>query len=284
MKVIARWIGRGICLAGIMFFFLYSWLNYEKARDLDQNITIQLTDKGLNIQEIQQMISKEKTAETEVIFDFTAWAEEKQVRVSDLTTGRMTSVNVMKIYGSSELLLPYGRILHEEDIQGCLIGKATAKKLFGTSDAIGFTVCYNGIELVVRGVIEEPEELLVMQASIFPQTQFDHIALRRDNTFQIKQKAERFLTKYNLNGKLLRWDYYGELSWIEELIPGKWSDFEGWKEKIALMKQDYALLSSVQKSTIEVTYCNHCSNGQKGILLGILLLLISYIFKDYLKG
>lgn len=273
MKKITRWISWGIHLALAVFFLWYGAFSYQKAGELEKNITILLAENGLSVSEVQKMAASLEVDEVEETTNFTAWTEEKQARINDQTTGRTVVVNTLLIHGSSELLLPYGRILHSEDTQGCLIGAGIAEKLFGTHDAIGFTLCYNGTEFVVRGVITTPENLLVVQAGAFQVVEFDHITMRRSGKLQIKQAAEKFLAKYNLAGQLLRFDYYLDQSWLEELIPGKWSDLDGWKEKIALKKQDFSLLSTTSKSTIEMTYWTRCQNGRWSTILGIVLLL-----------
>lgn len=105
----------------------------------------------------------ETELEQEEPVGFTAWEEESDQRITDGEGLRSASASLLRIFGTSEYLLPYGKILQASDKEGCLIGEKTAQKLFGSGKAEGLMVLCGGRELVIRGVIKEPEEILVFQ-------------------------------------------------------------------------------------------------------------------------
>lgn len=197
---------------------------------------------------------------------FTVCGKLRDVTVTDPDMGRTVQADVLVFDGSSERVLTLAPVLEEGDCRGCLIGIDTAWELFGSTEVTGDKICVGNSMRTIRGVMKLPESGVVC---VNPQDingvkgddeekdetpYYDRITIDSPNTAD----AEAFLMQSNLNGKELRMDYLKDLCWLTELVPGKWSDFSGWKENIKRKKQDFTLLSQVQKNSIELCCENQC--------------------------
>ena len=157
------------------------------------------------------------------------------------------SIVILTICGSSEYLFPYGKVLHQEDKEGCLIGKKTAEKLFGSHKAEGLVLKYNNKEFQVRGVFNKPEEILVIQKREEMEGRLNRVTVKKERGKTAAETARLFGDTYGIYGEVLRWDYYQSLTWILEMIPGKWSDFEGFRKNLESKKEEFRILSYVEK-------------------------------------
>ena len=70
----------------------------------------------------------------------------------------------------------------------------------------------------------------------------------------INRTAAEFISRYGLDGQILHYEYKRNLSWFTDLIPGKWSDFSGWKENMKTLQSDEKILKQCEKSTVESLY------------------------------
>ena len=61
-------------------------------------------------------------------------------------------------------VLPWGKNLPESDTAGCIIGASLAEQLFGGTEVEGQQILYNGRELAVRGVVKEPQNIMLCQS------------------------------------------------------------------------------------------------------------------------
>lgn len=233
-----------------VFFFAMCSIYAKRALPLAKNVSLVCKEPGITAGEVAQI--RENEQETEGGRTFTAWSEKRQVVVSDAEGIRSVRTNVVEINGTSELLFPYGRVLNEEDGAGCLIGIETAKELFGSGDVIGVALCYGEREYTVRGILHTPAELLVVEGTEETDV-FERITVGTREDRSKKFTGERFVSEYWLEAELLRYDLFsGER--FAELIPGKWSDFSGWKENLEEFAEDFCRLVSTEKSGIEMVY------------------------------
>lgn len=68
---------------------------------------------------------------------------------------------------------------------------------------------------------------------------YDKISLLyTDKSKAINRTAAEFISRYGLDGQILHYEYKRNLSWFTDLIPGKWSDFSGWKENLKTLQSD----------------------------------------------
>ena len=144
--------------------------------------------------------------------------------------GRNADTNVIAVCGPSYCLLPFGKNLAAEDLSGCIVGKSLAEKLFGSSQAKGQEISWRDRKWKVRDVVCEPSDFVMVQASgIIGEVSFDRISIIPEEKEDRLLVGERFISQYGIFGHMLRFDYLYRLSWLKEMVPGEWSDFEGWR-------------------------------------------------------
>lgn len=194
---------------------------------------------------------------------FTVWGELADRHISDPDLGRSVKADVIILRGDCELILPQTAVLASEDEKGCLIGEKTAWELFGSTKVVGDEVCIGTEARSIRGVVHRPEEGVIVMGSLKGGTEdtgkeeapcYDRVTLSSKKAAD----GEAFLMQNGLEGAVLRFDYLRNLSWISGLVPGKWSDFSGWKRNYENMKQDVDRMMRVHKNSLEVCYEKQC--------------------------
>lgn len=254
----------GLALAGILMY--NGSLDRKKAAALEQDAALSLA-VPINRETLEQMIFTEAGQEDTV--SFTVWAQEENKTIEAEGFGRKKQADVLWICGSSQLLLPYGKILSPEDPAGCLVDEKTAFDLFGSRQVEGSRVTVDGRTWVVRGVFPSPGKLLILQDSREgEEITWDRITVCRKPGQSVRSAGEDFLVRHGMDGTLLRWDFYQDLSWLGELVPGKWSDFSGWSENIREKSQELRQLLQTEKSAVELEYLRLYRSGSWAIFAG----------------
>lgn len=253
-----------LALAGIL---MYSGArDRKKAAALEQNAVLTLASP-VDRETVKQMRLTE--AEQEKGVSFTAWAQEENKTVNAEATGRTKQVDLLWICGSSQQLLPYGAILNPEDDQGCLLDEETAAALFGSSQVEGMSLQVEGREWVIRGVFPSPRKLLILQDTREGEgIAWNRITVSPKPGQSVRSAGEEFSVRHGITGTLLRWDFYQNLLWLGELVPGKWSDFSGWSENIREKSQELRYLLQTEKSVMELEYLKLYRFGNGAILAG----------------
>ena len=201
----------------------------------------------------------------------TAWTEQKQEIVADSFSGRNSKTNIIAIYGSSHCLLPFGKNLSAEDPDGCLISQSLAEKLFGDSPAENQQIIWNDNSWTVRGVIPLSAHCLIVQtANRTIDLSYNRISIPLDNKKSRQISSENFMLQNSLSAHLLRLDYLYQWSWIQELIPSQWSDFDAWKQNWTEQIQAAELVKHTERSTLETVGLETEHHGNCFLLIGLL--------------
>lgn len=226
--------------------------------DATGSMTIYL-ETPLSEQDLHALRKRENSME------FTAWGEHLDVTVADPDLGRRIQTKVLVLDGSSELVLPLAPVLAAGDTGGCLLGEETAWELFGSTQVTGEKVLIGNEPRVVRGVVGFPQFGVMLGGNVKGITGTE---TSTDKEFQYYNRitveggkvsdAEEFLMMNGLDGEVLRLDYLRRLHWITELVPGKWSDFSGWKNNITKKKEGFGLISRISKNSVELYYERQC--------------------------
>lgn len=214
---------------------------------------------------------REEEAQCEEPLGFTAWSQREET-VMALDGCRRTQAAVVRICGSSEYLIPYGKILQEGDEEGCLIGRKTAETLFKSHNVTGLSVSCGGREYVVRGVLSASEELLVIAGE---ETEaYDHITLdiRGGNE---RTAAEKFLARHGLSMQCMNWAGFRKTFSLTELLPGSWSDFAGWKQNFAAWREGVRQQEKIVPSVFELEAEEKKNMAVGALALGALLFVYS---------
>lgn len=264
----------GLVLAGGLMY--HGTLNTQRAAALEQNAVVAL-DAPLGEADVKRMRETEETQEEAVTF--TAWAQEENKSVKAEASGKTAQTDLLWINGSSHLLMPYGRILNQHDPEGCLLDEGTAAALFGSTKVEGMRLLVDGQPWVIRGVFTSPQKLLILQDSRKgKEAVWDRITVSLKQGQPIRAAGEEFMVRHGIAGTLLRWDFYQKLSWLWELVPGKWSDFTGWSENIQEKFREHRRLLQIEKSAIELEYLKLCRYGSWEALAGGLMAFAQLLF------
>lgn len=276
LKGIAR---NGISVCGIVFALIFLMLGRywsEKGEPYVKNLTIQEEGQKIEAAWLRSglcsvMQGEDAENEEQTKYTFAAW---KQLKKEAVTTelGRKNSyVDVLAIYGSSHCILPIGKNLSVEDHSGCVIGRELAEELFGGTQLEGSSIRWREREWVVRGVIEEPSDLLVVQASdIMEDISFDRINLVAKEGQDKRQLEEEFVGSAGLSAHALRWDYLYGLHWLREIIPGKWSDFAAWEQNFKTYQEAVNEAKMAERNSVEELGLECKKKGGVFTVLGIL--------------
>lgn len=231
-----------------------------RADGVSQGVTLHL-ETPLSEDDAQELFDRECLQEDAA--SFTVWGELAGQRVSDPDLGRYTQADVLVMTGSPQIVLAQANGLLEGDRTGCLIGEETAWKIFGSTGVVGDDINIGRETRTIRGVIHQPKSGVIVAGSLKEITEhaqneklccYDRITLSSGKAAD----GEAFLMKNALEGEVLRFDYLRNLTWISELIPGKWSDFSGWKQNYKRKQQDFDRILQVHKNSLEVCYEKQC--------------------------
>ncbi len=255
------------------FFAGRSSMEQTQAQPPGNSISLACVSRGITGAELSEIRRSEERKVRQVMI--TAWSEKAAGIVSRPDGTRSIASRVLEINGSSELLLPYGRILQQGDSVGCLLGKETAEKLFGSRDVDGLSLRYGERELTVRGVFDAPGEMVVVAADSDSEC-FGRIAMRSAQQLPEGLAAGRFIAEYGLDARQVRYDIFGA-DYLQGMIPGKWSDFDGWKKSFGRMREDIGFLLRVEKGGVELWYME-CRGRAAACALAAVLLLLTQEF------
>lgn len=260
-----------------------------------QNLTLQSEEDGFSAQWLQSALSEEAVQEEEgeptaQKNTFAAWREWKEETVSGQSSGRNSSGDVIALYGSSHCLIPFGKNLTSSDKEGCIIGKNLAEELFGDFPAEGQKIIWRSGTWTVRGVIQEPASLLIVQANGLSnwteELSLNRISISVKDGDDRRLIGENFILQNNLSARILRWDYLHGLSWIWEMVPGTWSDFDGWKQNFQNHGKAVKLAKNTAKSSFEAFGLECQKKGGRYAVCGVFLLiggLVLFPLKNWAK-
>lgn len=265
-----------ICIVAALIFFVLGRRWSEKGESYVKNLTIQENGQGMDGSWLRSAMQSEQLKYT-----FAAW---KQLRKEVVTTelgSKCSNVDVLAVYGSSHCIFPIGKNLSVEDPGGCIIGRKLAEELFGGTQAEGSTIRWREREWVVRGVVEEPSDLLMVQASdMGDEISFDRISLVVKKGEDKRQMEEAFVGSTGLSAHALRWDYLYGLNWLQEMIPGKWSDFAGWGKNFETYREAVSSAKKAERTSVEEMGLAYKKKGERFAVVGILfgIVGVGYLF------
>ena len=268
-----------LCLFAAGFFGVQSFKAGEKADSLWQNVTICMAEE-LSVEDVGNLWDKVSDAAAEddgKAFGFNAWKEQIDQTVTDPDLGRSVQTHVVSLYGSSESVLPVAPVLDADDAAGCLVAKNTAWQLFGSTDVVGQTICVDTNVYTIRGIVMIPATGVYVQIrgneSVHKQMRFNRLTLGVADT----ESGNQFLSEYALSGRVIRSDNLLDVTRYTELIPGKWSDFDGWKQNWKRLQQEIRQNRMMRKTTIEDTCEKWYHTRIQDLLLEVLCVLLGVI-------
>ncbi len=248
-----------------------------------KNLTLQSEEEGFDTvwlkEALRQMPEQEGDKENRDTntrkYSFAAWTQRRQESVRPESGGRECPADIIAVYGASGCVFPVGKSIPASDPAGCILGKKLSEELFGSSHAEGQKLVWQDCEWTVRGIVEEPSELCLLQAGgLADQLVFDRISLVMKAGEDRRRVGEEFILRQGLSAHTLRFDHLYGLSWLKEMIPSDWSDFDGWKQNLEGHGEAVKLAKATERTVIEETGLEHQRRGMICIVAGIVLSII----------
>lgn len=268
-----------LCILAAGFFGVQSLKAEQKADSLWQNVTLCMEEE-LSVEDAENLWNKVLDAAAEddsKAFGFTAWKEQTDQTVTDPDLGRSVQTHVVSLYGSSESVLPAAPVLDADDAAGCLVAKNTAWQLFGSTDVAGKKICVDTKEYTIRGIVMLPATGVYVQIrgneSVHKEMKFNRLTLGASGT----ESGNQFLSEYALSGRVIRPDNPLDMERYTELIPGKWSDFDGWKQNWKRLQQEIRQNRMMRKTTIEDTCEKWYQTRIEDLLLEVVCVVLGVI-------
>ena len=251
-------------MAASVFFFANASKAGQNADSVWQNVTIRV--KSFSVEDAQKVRMQEGCPA------FTAWAEKEGQTVTDPKLGKSIQTNIVYLSGSSELVLPAEPVLLAQDENGCLVATRTAWELFGSVEVVGQKIEVGHEIRTIRGIVNKPKNGIYMQVPVsMKNVSFQRITLEEKEI----EEGKNFLLRYGVDGTVIRMDYLRSTKSLTELVPGKWSDFDGWKANWKLRKEELRRIQKMHKNNIEYYYEKQCQIFLSEMGLGIFCILIA---------
>lgn len=272
-------VRNGISVCGIVFALIFLMLGRywsEQGEPYVKNLTIQGEGEKIDAAWLRSglcsvMQGEDAGNSDQTKYTFAAWKQLKKEAVTTELGGKSSYVDVLAVCGSSHCILPIGKNLPVEDHSGCIIGRGIATEFFGGTQIEGSRIRWREREWVVRGVVEEPSDLLLVQASdMVEDISFDRINLVAKEGQDKRQLEEEFVGSTGLSAHALRWDYLYGLHWLREMIPGKWSDFAGWEQNFKTYREAVNEAKMAERNSVEELGLECKKKGGVCTVLGIL--------------
>lgn len=134
--------------------------------------------------EAEQTGGENKAANIEL----TAWRQDKNQTVMWKEMKKTSVTDVVRVYGSMSEALPFpfisGGYSFQEDSSGCYISKETASSLFGTKQAAGLPVQYQGSTYLVRGILDTERPIFAIYAEKEEQLPYLEVHNRRGGSME----------------------------------------------------------------------------------------------------
>lgn len=189
----------------------YGIVYKNNAKSFKNLASINIEDTGTKANSIEEMLNSKE----EDNYSFVALKEKDGVSISNEELQKSADVKLISITGNSSILFK-GPILFTDDKNGCLIDKTAAYKLFGDYNVEGMTLQYDGNNYIVRGVIENAENSIVIQTK--PNSQLEMDLLLLDMNDEDNRYVEKFITKYSLPQKYTTNNVYYSVANLMTLI------------------------------------------------------------------
>lgn len=138
--------------------------------------------------------------------EMTVWGFQDHQTVSIVKpVKRESKVSVVTICGNPEYLTGNFCIPQYGDTKNCLLDGKTAWELFGTKEAVGETVSYQGREYRVKGILEDVDPTLVIQAPAGYEGTFDRITAAGSGEAAGRELENRLRNRYGIAAEKCDW-------------------------------------------------------------------------------
>lgn len=138
------------------------------------------------------------------------WREEREAILSCEETGKSFPAKVLKSKGNPECLFQGTSLLAWRQ-EGCAVDQKTARELFGTVQAEGQYLWYEGKRYQVVQTLESPEPVMLCQSQGEGEG-FPFLALEFEQGQSVSEGSGQFLMRYGLSGEIVEFTFLEALT------------------------------------------------------------------------
>jgi hypothetical protein len=191
---------RGWCAAALLSLFaiacwlgslsIASWLT----RQYD-GLSVRFAQPAVTHKDLLRAIGETPESEVQVR---AAWTSDTNLQTASSELGTQTQLRRIQAYGDLSAIAPMrllsGSFPVDDDSGGCLLDKASAWKLFHSSDAVGGVVTLGKNRYTVRGIVDAYEPMLVIRGG---NATYENLEFAAVDHSAAKQQVETFLYRCN---------------------------------------------------------------------------------------
>lgn len=142
---------------------------------------------------------------------FTIMGEKENALIKNQEFQKSTTVTLVNVCSSTQLLFKGMTALDENDLEGCLIDRNTAIALYGSTEVIGQKLEYEGKLFTIRQVIDEKRQVLVVQAR-GSEAALDSVIIQTSDKDKGNEEAREFLSRHGIDAKVMEFQLLKEIS------------------------------------------------------------------------
>ncbi len=218
-------------LAGIVILFFYlsaaCWGNLDWSRENIMFCMDESVSENQAVLMVEQHLERleenfHDREEQEEIPGFCIWGQKEQVLLKNEELSRSIQRDVIIFCGAPELLFEECRVPGWEDRRGCLVDEETAWELFGSKEAEGQEITYEGNTYIIRKVISGKSGIAAFPAAEREQDAGKEVPAEEER-FPLMQPEEKNLNRVTIKKP--------ESQSVSELQTG-WSGWSGMRIQI----------------------------------------------------
>lgn len=207
MSGLKKHVSRLLFLIMVLICFSLS-VFYSSKSTTAKNIQMLSTEN--NILDGSAAIDMQTTEETtDNPIHFTAWGEVKDGMVEEGDLNKSAKVNALLIKGDSNLVYENSQNLTSDDVDGCLLSENVVYQLYGDNNVTGKTIEYNGRSLIIREVIKDTSDLIIMQALSSTEQVMNYVSIEVGSGDDADVVVQEFNNRYTGFDNLINIQSYG---------------------------------------------------------------------------
>lgn len=191
------------------------FVQYAQFRKSEECIHMKLLETSFSYDDAVSCIQK-MNEQIDMVF----WEEREHSLLMNKTNLHSNECTAILVVGDSRMLFTDQNTLYKGDEQGCLLSSSSAIKLFGSEKVEGLSVLFQGKEYVIRGVLEETQPLILVNAGKTDTISLSYMTSgKRGGNLENKIS---FLEQQGLRGMIWNFKLLGRsievLLWLEGIL------------------------------------------------------------------
>ena len=145
-----------------------------------QRMIYSIDGSSLSRNQVREMYRVEQSSKVPI--SFLVWRQTGNVQIRNPDLNRMAMVPIVEISGDAvQNIFECDKSLAEDDEKGCLLDTRTAELLFGSAEASGKKILWDGKTYIVRGIVQSQQQYFSSQQMMVIRTASPGKANTREN-------------------------------------------------------------------------------------------------------